>query len=268
SGLSRRRPQSDKCGRVPVKRSGDPSVPNPNDHELFNDVSRIRFNSPLSKISSSGYNNEERNDHKKILEQPLLLNNNDEMWDNLRSFYDQLGYTPQQLLEINLFEYHKSGKGAGKKFVSKLDKQVLAHSISFIFPADYFKQTIKAKRFNLDLSNSITYRENVKLAGFNYDRYSTNFEVFKCMFTSQINNLVKHTNIHRYYYFSAVDIMDPFFEKLGFERIAVDVESKFGEVKLGSKRFERCLYGIDSDKFISRPEIITLLKTVHWERDY
>ncbi len=92
--------------------------------------------------------------------------------------------------------------------------------------------------------------------------------MFKCVFTSQVKNLIKHTNIHRYYYFSALDTIDPFFEKLGFERIAVDVESKFGGVKLGNKRFERCLYGIDSDKFISRPEIITLLKTVHWEKDY
>jgi hypothetical protein len=57
-------------------------------------------------------------------------------------------------------------------------------------------------------------------------------------------------------------------EKLGFEKIAVDVESKFGGIKIGNKHFERCLYGIDSDKLISRPEIITLIKTTNWNNEY
>ena len=243
-------------------------LPNPNEHELFDDIARIRFHSHLSKLSSSGYDAPEQTRASKLIERPLLMHDSDEMWNNLISLYEQLGYTPPHLLDVNLYDYQKKKQAICKKFISSENEEMMGHSISFIFPLDYFESTIRGKAFSIDLTQSLSYKETSRLAGCNYNRFSSNYEVFQCMLASQFKNLIKHSNVHRYYHFNAITDFDPFFEKLGFEKIAVDIESKFGGVKIGNKRFERCLYDIDSDKILSRPEIITLVKTTEWEREY
>ncbi|EHV5551073.1 helix-turn-helix transcriptional regulator [Vibrio vulnificus] len=238
-------------------------LPNPDEHEMFNEIAQIRFHSHLSKLSSSSYESTDQPDPTQLIERPLLMNDSDEVWNNLKAFYDQLGYTPPHLLDVNLFEYQKNKRAVCKKFVSNEDEQLMGHSISFLFPLDYFERTIQGKAFTIDLTHSLSYKETSRMAGCNYNRYSANYEVFRYILASQFRNLIKHSNVHRYYFFNVLPNFNSFMEKLGFEKIAVDVESKFGGVKIGNKRFERCLYGIDSDKLLSRPEIITLIKTIN-----
>lgn len=243
-------------------------IPNPENHQLFNQFARLRFHSPLSKLSSSGYEATEQTNQPLVIERPLLMSDNDEAWGNVKALYNRLGYTPPHLLDVNLYEYQKNQKAVCKKFISSKNHELLGHSISFLFPMDYFEKTIHRKVFSIELPKSIRYKETSKLAGCNYNRYSSNYDVFKVMLVSQIKNLIRYSNVHRYYFFNVLPDGDPFMEKLGFEKIAVDVESQFGGIKIGTKYFERCLYGIDSDKLISRPEIITLLKTTHWKMEY
>lgn len=243
------------------------SIPDPDEHEFFDTFARVRFHSHLAKIQSSGYETADQTPLSKITEKRLLMSDSDDIWEHLKSLYTGLGYTPPQLLDVNLFDYQLSNRAVCKKFLSGDNEQLLGHSISFIFPLDYFEHKIRGKTFNIDLTESVSYRETTKLAGCNYNRFASSYEVFRCIFASKLKNLVKHSNVHRYYFFTMSEF-DAFFDKLGFEKIAVDVESEFGGVKVGNKRFERCLYGIDSDKLISRPEIITLIKTTSWNNEY
>ncbi|MFA0058092.1 hypothetical protein [Vibrio echinoideorum] len=142
--------------------------------------------------------------------------------------------------------------------------QLVGHSLSFIFESDYFDKVTHSKIIDIDLTKSVSYKNSTKLSVCNYNRYSSNFEVFRCMLASQYINLIHYSNVQRYYFFNAWSESGQILERLGFDKVAFDIESDTEGFKLGNRSFEHCLYEIDTATLLSQPEVITLIKTTQW----
>ncbi|MFS1463019.1 helix-turn-helix domain-containing protein [Vibrio lentus] len=255
-----------RCLQIDLSRFYD-LIPNPNETKLLDKFVKLRFDNRIVKLSSLSYEAYEKPQISLVTELPLLLKDDDNVLYKLKAFYKIAIHNPKGLFDINLYEYQQSKRAIFKRFTAQNDN-LIGHSLSFIFESEYFDKAIHSKNFDIDLSNSVSYKNTAKLAVFNYHRYSSSFEVFRCVFVSQYINLIRHSNVQRYYFFNPLPESEPLLEQLGFEKVAFDVESNTGGFKLGARSFERCLYEIDAATLLSQPEIITLIKTTQWNNQY
>ncbi|WP_299141276.1 helix-turn-helix domain-containing protein [uncultured Vibrio sp.] len=242
-------------------------IPNPNETTLLDEFAQLRFDNRMMKLSSLNYEAAKKPQLPLINEMPLLLKDDDKILCQLKAFYETAHYIPKGLFEINLYDYQQNKRAIFKRFTTQ-HGQLIGHSLSFIFESEYFDNTIHSKNFDIDLTKSVSYKNTTKLAVCNYNRYSSNFEVFRCMLVSQYINLIRYSNVQRYYFFNAFPESGQFLERLGFNKIAFDVKSDTGGFKLGTRSFEHCLYEIDTATLLSQPEIITLIKTTQWNNQY
>ncbi|EGQ8092877.1 helix-turn-helix domain-containing protein [Vibrio vulnificus] len=242
-------------------------IPAPKEATVLDEIFRLRFDNHLARLSSSSYEFPDEPQSSIIVEDRLLSKSNDSILDNLRAFYANSNYIPKGLFDIDLYDYQQSGRAVCKKFTTE-DDQLKGHSLSFIFESEYFDKVTHSKGFDIDLKKTVSYKSTVKLSVCNYSRYSSTSEVFQCMLASQYVNLVKHTNVQRYYLFNALPETGYYLEKIGFRKVAFDSESNVGGFNLGSRTFERCLYEIDTAALLSSPEVIKLIKRTHWVNNY
>ena len=242
-------------------------IPNPNETRLLDEFAQLRFDNKMIKLSSLNYETPKRPQLPLITEMPLLLKDDDKILCSLKAFYETASYIPKGLFDINLYDYQRNKRAIFKRFTTE-SGQLIGHSLSFIFESDYFNKVTHSKSVDIDLKKTVSYKNTTNLAVCNYHRHSSNFEVFRCMLVSQYINLIRHSNVKSYYFFNALPESGQFLERLGFDKIAFDVESETGGFKLGSRSFEHCLYEIDTATLLSQPEIITLIKTTHWDKQY
>ncbi|WP_394141855.1 helix-turn-helix domain-containing protein [Vibrio chagasii] len=242
-------------------------IPNPNETKIFDEFAQIRFDNRLIKLSVLNYKAPEKTQVSTITELALLQQDNDEMLSILKTFFEASEYIPKGLFDVNLYDYQLQQRVVAKRFITKTG-QLTGHSLSFIFEDKYFQKVINSKKFDIDLKKSVNYDNKNKLAICNYNHHTSNFEVFRCVFVSQYINLIRHSNIQTYYFFNTLPESEQILERLGFDKIAFDIESEAGGFKLGSRSFEHCLYAIDSAKLLSHPDIITLIKTTKWNNQH
>lgn len=242
-------------------------IPNPNETKLLDEFVQLRFHNRITKLSLLNYEAPQEPQLPLITEMPLLLKDDDKILCSLKAFYETANYIPKGLFDINLYDYQQNKRAIFKRFTTQ-SGQLIGHSLSFIFESEYFDKAIHSKNFDIDLTKSVSYKNTTKLSVCNYNRYSSNFEVFRCMLVSQYINLVRYSNVQRYYFFNALPESGQILERLGFDKIAFDVESETGGFRLGSRSFEHCLYEIDTATLLSHPEIITLIKTTQWNNQY
>ena len=238
-------------------------IPNPNETRLLDEFAQLRFDNKMIKLSSLNYETPKRPQLPLITEMPLLLKDDDKILCSLKAFYETASYIPNGLFDINLYDYQRNKRAIFKRFTTE-SGQLIGHSLSFIFESDYFNKVTHSKSVDIDLKKTVSYKNTTNLAVCNYHRHSSNFEVFRCMLVSQYINLIRYSNVKSYYFFNALPESGQFLERLGFDKIAFDVESETGGFKLGSRSFEHCLYEIDTATLLSQPEIITLIKTTQW----
>ena len=242
-------------------------IPNPNETKLLDEFVQLRFNNRVTKLLSLNYEDPQEPQSALITEMPLLLKDDDKILCSLKAFYETASYIPKGLFDINLYDYQQNKRAIFKRFI-KESEQLVGHSLSFIFESDYFDKVTHSKIVDIDLTKSVSYKNSTKLAVCNYNRYSSNFEVFRCMLVSQYINLIRHSNVQRYYFFNALPESGQILERLGFDKVAFDIESDTEGFKLGNRSFEHCLYEIDTATLLSQPEIITLIKTTQWDNQY
>lgn len=238
-------------------------IPNPNETKLLDEFIQLRFNNRVTKLSSLNYEAPQETQSALITEMPLLLKDDDKILCSLKAFYETANYIPKGLFDINLYDYQQNKRAIFKRFITE-SGQLVGHSLSFIFESEYFDKAIHSKNFNINLKKTVSYKSTTQLAVCNYNRYSTSFEVFRCMLVSQYINLIRYSNVQRYYFFNALPESGQILEQLGFTKVAFDIESDTGGFKLGNRAFEHCLYEIDTATLLSHPEIITLIKTTQW----
>ena len=242
-------------------------IPNPNETKLLDEFVQLRFNNRVTKLSSLNYEAPQETQSALITEMPLLLKDDDKILCSLKAFYEMASYIPKGLFDLNLYDYQQNKRAIFKRFITE-SGQLVGHSLSFIFENDYFDKATHSKIIDIDLKKSVSYKNTTKLAVCNYNRYSYNSEVFRCMLVSQYINLIRHSNVQRYYFFNALPESGQILERLGFDKVAFDIESDTEGFKLGNRSFEHCLYEIDTATLLSQPEIITLIKTTHWDKQY
>ncbi|MEZ8510192.1 helix-turn-helix domain-containing protein [Vibrio splendidus] len=238
-------------------------IPNPNETKLLDEFVQLRFHNRITKLSLLNYEAPQEPQSALITEMPLLLKDDDKILCSLKAFYETASYIPKGLFDINLYDYQQNKRAIFKRFI-KESEQLVGHSLSFIFESDYFDKVTHSKVVDIDLTKSVSYKSSTKLAVCNYNRYSSNFEVFRCMLVSQYINLIRYSNVQRYYFFNALPESGKILERLGFDKVAFDIESDTEGFKLGNRSFEHCLYEIDTATLLSQPEIITLIKTTQW----
>lgn len=245
-------------------------IPNPNETKLADEFIKLRFDNRMMELSLLSYEAYQKPRISLVTELPLLLKHDDKILYKLKAFYKNVTHKPKGLFDINLYEYQQSKRAIFKRFTAQDNKadNLIGHSLSFIFESEYFDKAIHSKRFDIDLSKSVSYKNTAKLSLFDYHRHSSSFEVFRCVFVSQYINLIRHSNIQRYYFFNPLPESEPILEQLGYKKIAFDIESNTGGFKLGARSFECCLYEIDAATLLSQPEIITLIKTTQWNNQY
>ena len=238
-------------------------IPNPNETKLLDEFVQLRFNNRVTKLSSLNYEAPQETQSALITEMPLLLKDDDKILCSLKAFYEMASYIPKGLFDLNLYDYQQNKRAIFKRFITE-SGQLVGHSLSFIFESDYFDKVTHSKIVDIDLTKSVSYKNATKLAVCNYNRYSSDFEVFRCMLVSQYINLIRYSNVQRYYFFNALPESGQILERLGFDKVAFDIESDTEGFKLGNRSFEHCLYEIDAATLLSQPEIITLIKTTKW----
>ena len=259
------KPTLAKCFRVLRCLQNDLSdfydlLPIPKKENIINDYLELRFNSSLAILASSSYKPLNSQQAQLIIKRPLLVRDDDPILLSLQSLYNNVSYLTKELLEINLYDYQENRRCLCHKFI-KLDGEITGHSFSFVYNNEHFDTNVRSKIFHLDLTKSVNYTANKKLALFDYLRYSNNPATCEYMLGSQFKILVKHSNLIKYYHYVDLPEGAIHLERLGFNKVAFDVESDSGKFKLANRSFNRCLYEIDSATLLSKPDIIALIKS-------
>lgn len=228
------------------------------DENLLAEIAEYRFKSPWAMLMASSYEISPMSG--EVLDCPLLENSQDDYLTDLKHFFSHIDLDNNAILDIDLYQYQFEKKSVSRKFIDKKTKQILGHRISFLFDANELKQYYSSPYLPFPLQQSHPYSPNRVMAQCTVSRYSSSEAVFWENSTSGAKFIASHANIHDMYFYALDPWAVNYMNSLDAEKIAFDTPDENGVVKIGNQSFMRCLYRFDSANWLSRPEVIALLK--------
>ncbi|WP_045495334.1 helix-turn-helix domain-containing protein [Vibrio hyugaensis] len=233
-------------------------LPDKVDNNLFEEIAEHRFKSPWARLMMSSY--DAPPPVGKILDCPLLESRQDNYLANLKHFFDSIDLDNKAIFDIDLYQYQLEQKSCSRKFIDQTTKEILGHRITFLFDANELKQYLSSPYLAIPLQQSRSYSSSRIMAMCTVSRYSSNEAVFWVNSASGARFVATHANIHDIYFYAIDQWSVNYMESLGAEKITFDTPHDDGVIKIGNQSFRRCLYRVDSANWLSRSEVISLLK--------
>lgn len=191
----------------------------------------------------------------------LSLSPKDNDLDKLILFDSQLNDGSSGLTSKDLYLYQETNRMYCNKIVDRNDKYVtLGHSIAFFFDCEYINGNFNNNENTIDLDKSVRYQSNVRLAMYLYSCNSLSSSIFKLNWGKVLSYLSIHANITDFYINVSTDLEAKYFSSLGFKIVSCSRPVKYGGIRLGGLRFEKCVYKIDTSKLLSDNDSIFLVK--------
>ncbi|NOI69854.1 helix-turn-helix domain-containing protein [Vibrio owensii] len=234
------------------------TLPSESGKGIFEEIVEYRFKSPWATLMSSSYDTQSK--CNAITESQLLESDQDDYLTSLKHFFNSLSLDNKALFDIDLYQYQLDNKMVARKYTDEESKEILGHSISFLFDANELHQYFSSPFYPVPLQQARPYSTSRAMAVCTISRYSSIESVFWQNSAFGAKYVASHANIHDMYFYAVDHWSVNYMNSLDAEKIAFDTPDENGIVKIGNQSFKRCLYRVDSAIWLSRPEIIELLK--------
>ncbi|MEF1305596.1 helix-turn-helix domain-containing protein, partial [Vibrio owensii] len=110
------------------------TLPSESGKGIFEEIVEYRFKSPWATLMSSSYDTQSK--CNAITEGQLLESDQDDYLSSLKHFFNSLSLDNKALFDIDLYQYQLDNKMVARKYTDEESKEILGHSISFLFDAN------------------------------------------------------------------------------------------------------------------------------------
>lgn len=230
------------------------------DKTQINHYLKERYHSPKDVLMNTSYQSNQEVEACNVLEAPLFESRGEKYEAGLKNFLSGIGIEHDTLFDVDLYQYQQDHKIYGKKYLDKLSGRLLGHSLSFFFHADDLEDYYCSPFLKIPIKKTKAYSSNKKMAICTLTHFCSDEPTFWIDHQTGIDYLATHANVQDLYYYAIDKLTADYMIGIGAEKVAFDAPSEQGIVKIGAEKYMRCLLKLDSAIWLTRPELLFLLK--------
>ena len=231
--------------------------------DALDDFIYKRFYSKLLEATMAAFDLDTPENKKRIKHDKAFASVNDPIIYKIRDYHRKFNHERLDLMNLDLYLYQEEKKLLGYRYYydDDPDKSIIGHSIFLFFEIEEIEEQIRSKGYYIDLKKSTKYKKDKSLSMFLTSAIITSEAVFKYHWKKNLEFLATHTNITHLYANIMIEPLEEFTSKLGFEVVATKNLVERGGIKIGKRRYERCLVKIDTAVLLTSKEALAIL----WE---
>ncbi|MFH0271417.1 helix-turn-helix domain-containing protein [Vibrio jasicida] len=226
----------------------------------INNYLKDRYRSPWDVLMSSSYHLSKETAEDDVKELPLFESRSEKYEEGLKNFLNSIGIENEALFNLDLYQHQIEHKIYGKKYINEDSGKLLGHSLSFFFHAEDLNDYFCSPFLKIPIKKTKAYSQNKKMAICTLTHFCSDEPTFWIDHQTGIDYLARHANVHDLYYYAVDKLTADYMINIGAEKVAFDTPNKHGIVKIGHEKYMRCLLKLDSAVWLTRPELLLLLK--------
>ena len=219
-----------------------------------------RYHSPKDVLMNTSYRSNQDAEPSDVVEAPLFEARGEKYEESLKNFLSGIGIDHNLLFDVDLYQYQQDHKIYGKKYLDSLTGKLHGHSLSFFFHADDLRDYFCSPYLKVPIRKTKPYAETKKMAICALTHFCSDEPTFWIDHQTGIDFLATHANVQDLYYYAVDKLTADYMIGIGAEKVAFDEPSVHGIVKIGTEKYMRCLLKLDSAIWMTRPELLLLLK--------
>lgn len=185
---------------------------------------------------------------------------NDPILKRIREYHTLFNQERLDLFNVDLYLYQEEHKLHGYRFYyESKPENIIAHSISFFIDTEELEEEVRDNGCDIDIRIASKYKSSGRYSMYLASGTITSEDLFKYHWIQQIKFLSTHSNIDKFYTSVMSETVVPFLLSIGFEVVATKNPVKVGGIKIGRRRYERCLMKIDTSVLLTSKEALSLI---------
>ncbi|AQW61542.1 helix-turn-helix domain-containing protein [Vibrio owensii] len=221
---------------------------------------QLRYGTNVIQLTLAAFGLQVPTDKNEIFHDEIIKKVNDPVLIKIFDYHSLFDQDRLDLINIDLYLYHEERKLHGYRFYEASQPDVIIGStISFILSTESIENEIRLKGCDIDLKKSVKYKDSGRFSLYMASVMITSGEVFKYNWIQQLQFLSTHSNIESLYVSVVTETVVPFLLSIGFEVVATKNPVKVGGIKIGRRRYERCLMKIDTSVLLTSKEALSLI---------
>lgn len=218
-----------------------------------------RFESNFRNMTLAAFEVEVTDNETPICHSQLFHRVDDNVIHMLRRFHDRYNSERQDLFNLDLYLYQEEHRIFSVRVHPEEDScDVIGHTIAFFFNnAELYEE---AKHCDVDFRQSIRFRDTKTCALYVATSFSSTTAVFRYQWGTFLDFLAKNANITEVYMNVLSGQLVDFLSEVGFEIIGTKTPVDIGGVKLGARRYERCVVRVDTSVLLTNKISLSLIK--------
>lgn len=191
----------------------------------------------------------------KLFEDP-----SDPLINQVKSFYTNFNREKDRLtpLDIDLYSYQEERKLVGNRIIH--EGNTIAFGLAFFYKSDVIHEQTLNNNCNINLRLAAKYNQQSKFSIFLGGGNIFSRDIFICLWKARVDFLAKHSNITEIYINVTMPVVAEYLCSLGFSFVASKNQTKYGGIRIGNKQYERCIMKLDTSVFLTRKQVIALMR--------
>lgn len=211
-----------------------------------------RFESNFQKMTLASLTEHDEKAVTSLSHSKLVKGVDEPVLSALREFHSKYNLDRLDLFDLDIFLYQEERRLRSYRFYNSSDKEdILGHHISFYFDNDVLKDELLINNCDISLKRSSSYVKNKNFALYAVTSFNRTAEAFMYSWKHIITYLAKHANITEFY----INVMSQhavsFLLNNGFDIVTTKNTVKYGGIKVGNRRYERCILKADTSVFLA-----------------
>lgn len=220
-----------------------------------------RFHSNILQSTLAAFNLNVPQEDEVIEHDKVFLQVNDAMLTKIRDYHSRFNQDRLALFSLDLYLYQEENKLHGYRFYYASEPEnILGYSMAFFFNQEVLENQIRDNGCDIDMRNSTSYKKSEPMSLLWASGIVTSSALFRYNWTQQIKFLARHSNITHLYANVIIESMVPFLTDIGFEIVSAKNQVEKGGIKIGRRRYERCLMKIDTSVLLTSKEALSLVQ--------
>lgn len=218
-----------------------------------------RFESNFRNMTLAAFEVELTDNETPLCISKLFQKVDDNVIHMLKRFHDRYNSERQDLFRLDLYLYQEEHRVYSVRVHPEdASCDVIGHTIAFFFNnAELYEE---AKHCDINFRQSIRFRDSKQCALYVASSFSSTAAVFRYQWGSFLYFLAKNTNVTEVYLNLLSGHLVDFLSELGFEIIGTKNSVNIGGVKLGARRYERCVVRVDTSVLLTNKISLCLMK--------
>lgn len=227
-------------------------------------ISRLayeKFQSINAGAAAASYTLPENNQAvDRVIKKEINPDLDKHVFENMKNFLhtSKAGYPG--LTNLDFEALYRNKKLILSLYVNPDSQAIVGHNLAVLFRAKDLTNALITPHDSLPFKKITTYGEKKPLAICSLSRFATTLNTFNTIHSDFVDYIANHSNIHFYYHYLNSHFLFDYFETIGAEKVGYDTLDPHGVVKIGTKAYRNCLFKIESEVILTRPEILRLLQ--------